>query len=95
MQKEKLINKAKLCLRLSSGTNIFNDEIESLIDFVISDFKRIGVAQKHINDMDGVMLQAVLTYVKANFGNSNQFEQLNASYDQLIIKIRGSYKYFE
>ncbi len=88
-----MIQKAKLRLRLSS--NDFDNEISELINFARSDLLRIGVKQKFIDSPDSILQEAMLIYVKANFGNSDQFERLNKSYDIILTKIKGDTKYFE
>lgn len=88
-----MLQKAKLRLRLSS--NDFDNEISELINFAKSDLLRIGVKQKFIDNLDSILQEAILIYVKANFGNSDQFERLNKSYDIILTKIKGDTKYFE
>lgn len=88
-----LIEAAKLRVR-KSQSNYLDDDIVSLCEVAIADLKRIGVDDKFLSDCaDPLIREAVLTYVKANYGNNPDSERLMFSYNMLLTKIKGG-RYF-
>lgn len=69
---------AKLALRIT--TNAFDNEIESLLDAALLD---MGVAGVIIPDeANALVQQACITYVRANFGQPDDYDRLKKSYDE-------------
>lgn len=78
-----LLASAKLALRLSSDD--FDSEIQALIDSAILDMETSGI-DTAVNPV--LIKQAVITYVKANFGFENpDAERLMSSYHLQIQKL--------
>jgi hypothetical protein len=82
-----LVTAAKLRIRKTTN-DILDDDIVQLVNFALCDLKRIGVCQGWIDNPDGLLIEAVLTYVKANFGVSAD-EKLMNSYNIILTKIKG------
>lgn len=73
-----MLDKVKLALRIS--TSAFDDEIAGLIKAAEADLEIAGVTT--IEEEDPLIVRAVTTYCKANFGESDQYDKLKASYDE-------------
>jgi len=75
-----MLAKVKKYLRI---TNIaFDDEIQDLIDGALSDLQLSGVV--NVVETDSLIIRAVVTYCKANFGWDNpDSEKLQMSYEML------------
>ena len=67
----------KLALRIT--TNSFDDEIESLLDAALLD---MGVAGVVPSEMDALVQQAAITYVRMHFGQPDDYDRLKKSYDE-------------
>lgn len=75
-----MLEKVKLALRIKN--NKFDHEITDLIEEAKSDLKISGVVK--IDDTDYLILRAIKTYCKANFGLDNKdSEKYQASYESL------------
>lgn len=77
-----LLSDAKLRLRLH--TDAFNDEISDLLNAAAADLIRHNAAQAGQFDsaeLDPLIKRAVLTYVRAFFGDPEDPERLKADYD--------------
>lgn len=91
MNKEKLINAAKLRIRKMSK-DILDEDVGQLVDVALTDLKRIGVDSYYLNEIDikdPLIIEAVLLYCKANFGNLDNQEKLMEAYDMICTKIKG------
>ena len=78
-----LLSDAKLRLRLH--TDAFNDEIKDLIEGAASDLINLQAIQlEQVSDLpvDPLIKRAILTYVRAYFGQPENPEQLKADYDE-------------
>ena len=73
-----MIEKVKLALRIK--TDAFDSEIQDLIDGALADLGLAGVASA--DDTDPLIIRAVITYCKANFGAPDEYERLKTSYDE-------------
>lgn len=73
-----MLEKVKLALRIS--TTAFDDEISDLIKAAEADLEVAGVTA--IKEDDPLIVRAVITYCKANFGESDQYDRLKTSYDE-------------
>ena len=67
----------KLALRIT--TNTFDDEIEGLLDAALLD---MGVAGVVPSEMDALVQQAAITYVRLHFGQPDDYDRLKKSYDE-------------
>ena len=85
-----MLEKVKLALRVSG--NIFDLEIQDLIDAAKLDLKITGVVK--VNDTDPLIQRAIIVYCKANFGyDNNEAERFQKSYDMLKqhLSLAGDY----
>lgn len=90
-----LVQCAKLRVR-KMRSDVLDKDIEQLIFTAVADMKRVGIAEKHFNPVsDALIKEAILTYVNANYGLNPEADRLNASYDSLVAKIKGSRRYYE
>lgn len=87
----KMINKVKMALRIS--TDAFDEQIEDLIEAAKMDMRVAGVM--FIDDQDPLIIQAVTTYCKINFGEPNNPERLKASYDEQKAQLKMNSDYGE
>lgn len=69
---------AKLALRIN--TDAFDYEIEDLIRAAVADLGLAGVTNENCDDP--LVRKAVITYVKLNFGEPDDYDRLKASYDE-------------
>lgn len=68
----------KLALRVT--TNAFDDEINGLIDAALLDMGLAGITNDSLSD--ALVLRAVVTYCRLNFGQPDDYDRLKASYDE-------------
>ena len=61
-------------------TTSFEDEIGSLLDAALLDMGVAGVTVP--TEIDALVQQAAITYVKMNFGQPDEYERLKRSYDE-------------
>ena len=73
-----MIEKVKLALRIT--TTAFVSEIEDLISAALADLGIAGV--ENAVETDPLIVRAVITYCKANFGESDEYDRLKAAYDE-------------
>lgn len=74
-----LLTKAKLTLRIT--TTAFDDEIEDIIQAGYQDLETRGVLVEENIDSP-LVIRALMTYVRAMFGEPENPERLKASYDE-------------
>ena len=68
----------KMALRVT--TTAFDNEISGLIDAALLDMGLAGVTND--DDTDALILRAVVTYCRLNFGQPDDYDRLKASYDE-------------
>lgn len=75
---DNILNAVKLALRIT--TDAFNSELNDLIDAALLDMGIAGIT----NDSEGdpLVLRAVITYCKLNFGQPDDYDRLKKSYDE-------------
>lgn len=78
MNEETLLESVKLALRVS--TDAFNSEINNLIEAAQLDLGVAGVVLP--GQLDTLVKQAVVTYVKMHFGQPDDYDRLKRSYDE-------------
>lgn len=61
-------------------TNAFDDELAMLIEAAQIDMGIAGVTLP--TELDSVVKMAIITYVKMNFGEPDEYDRLKASYDE-------------
>lgn len=89
-----LIYECKTKIRMShdSEHSDFDDEIRWLIKAALKDLEKAGINKTDIEDP--LIRQAVKTYVAANFGEPDNYEELNNSYETQkgSLQTYGDYK---
>lgn len=73
------ISAVKTSLRITVST-AFDAEIGNLIDASLIDLGFGGVANTDVTDP--IILRAVTTYCRVNFGSPDDYDRLKASYDE-------------
>ena len=73
-----MLASAKLALRVT--TNAFDDEINDLINAAVLDLGLAGVTNDDTSDE--LVKRAVITYVRMNFGQPDDYDRLKESYDE-------------
>lgn len=73
-----MLEKVKLALRIT--TNIFDSELNSLIDSAKLD---LGIAGVELPEtLDAICERAIITYCRVNFQDPKDYDRLKASYDE-------------
>lgn len=75
---EKTLAAVKMALRVT--TDAFDDEIVSLIHAALADMGLAGIDNTDISDP--LILRAVCTYCKLNFGSPEEYDRLKKAYDE-------------
>lgn len=91
MTKQELIDRAKLRVRKSSADDLDQD-VGQLVEVALEDLKRIGVHESYLNENEiknPLIIEAVLVYTDANFGNPENHSDLMESYNMILTKIKG------
>ena len=73
-----MLELVKIALRIS--TNAFDTELNQLIDAAKVDLGFGGVNVP--TELDAITKQAIITYVKMNFGLVEDYDRLKRSYDE-------------
>lgn len=84
-----MIEKVKLALRIT--TTAFDSEIEDLISAALADLGIAGV--ENAVETDPLIVRAVITYCKANFGESDEYDRLKAAYDEQKAQLQMATRY--
>ena len=75
-----MIEKVKLALRIT--TDAYNEEIADLIAAAMVDLGIGDIDPDLIGCGDPLIKRAVITYCKMNFGQSDDYDRLKASYTE-------------
>lgn len=89
--KAQALSKIKLSMRII--TDLFDAEINNLIDAAMLDLGIAGVTNTALTD--ALVLRAVTTYCRMHFGEPDQYERLKASYDEQKAQLRTATNYTE
>lgn len=68
----------KMALRVT--TNAYDTELNGLINAALLDMGIAGVTND--DDTDDLILRAIITYCRLNFGKPDDYDRLKASYDE-------------
>lgn len=68
----------KMALRVT--TNAYDTELNGLINAALLDMGIAGVTND--DDTDDIILRAIITYCRLNFGKPDDYDRLKASYDE-------------
>ena len=85
-----ILDDAKLALRIT-GT-AYEPEIMRLIEAAKMDLDRVGVDLMNA-EAKPLVEQAILTYVRINFGSPSDYDKLKISYDEQLLKLKAAGKY--
>lgn len=72
------LESVKLALRISTAA--FDAELNTLIQAALMDMGVAGVTES--DETNALILRAVITYCKANFGEPDEYDRLKRSYDE-------------
>ena len=75
---ETMLAAAKMALRIT--TTAFDSEITSLLNAALLDLGVAGVVVPA--EINALVQQACITYVRANFGQPDDYDRLKRSYDE-------------
>lgn len=73
-----LIASARLALRIT--TEAFDEQIGDLLNAAFLDLGVAGVVVP--DEIDAIVKQAAITYVRLHFGQPDDYDRLKASYDE-------------
>ncbi len=76
---ETLLAAVKKAMRLTKDA--YNSEITRLIDAACADLGIAGVTATTATN-DPILIQAIVTYCRLNFGSPSDYDRLKASYDE-------------
>jgi hypothetical protein len=74
------LTKIKTAMRIT--TDAFDDEISDLVDAALADLRIAGVRGTNVALSDPLVLRAVITYCRLNFGEPDEYDRLKRSYDE-------------
>ena len=63
-------------------TNTFDSQLTLLMNAALEDLRSAGVTDATASTTSPKVITAVCTYCKANFGESDQYDNLKAAYDE-------------
>lgn len=92
-----MLNEARKALQIT--TTSFDDDILRLIKAGVKDVKTVGcnftatVSTSDVVIEDEMAAQAVITYVRCNFGSPDNYDRLKASYDEQKAQLRENSNY--
>lgn len=75
---ETMLAAAKMALRIT--TTAFDSEITSLLNAALLDLGVAGVIVPE--EINALVQQACITYVRANFGQPDDYDRMKRSYDE-------------
>lgn len=63
-------------------TNVYDDQLTLLMNAALEDLRSAGVTDADASTTSPKIINAVCTYCKANFGETDEYEHLKAAYDE-------------
>lgn len=88
-----LLEKCRLYLRKSSSS-VLDEEIQDHINACLQDLKLAGILNQ--DETDPLIIQAVTTYVRCNFGYENkEYERFKQAYDSIKLHLSLCSEYTE
>ena len=73
-----MLEKVKLALRIK--TNAYDGEINDLINAALADLAAAGITNQ--DEEDPLIIRAVVTFCRANFGSPADYDKMKTSYDE-------------
>ncbi|MBQ8167069.1 MAG: hypothetical protein IJZ96_08540 [Lachnospiraceae bacterium] len=93
MTLDELLQAAKLRVRKKSKDSL-DDDIKQLANAAKADLSRLGVHSSYLEEPDDpLIVEAILTYVRAKFSMDDNYDRHMASYKMLQADIKTSGKY--
>lgn len=93
MTKAELLDAAKLRVRKTAKDGLDAD-VKRLVAAALSDLERIGVHSSWLAaPSDPLIIEAVLSYVKANYSIASNYDTLIGIYNMVLTKIKIASKY--
>lgn len=83
-----LLKLVKTALRIK--TDAFDVELKNLIDAAIIDLEIAGVEP---DELDNLVIKAIITYCKMSFGLPEDYDRLKASYDEQKAQMSNASNY--
>lgn len=74
--------KAKVALRIASTTTAFDEEIEDILRAAEMDLGLTAGISMVQTVLDPLIMRAIITYVRLNFGQPDDYDRLKASYHE-------------
>ena len=84
-----MLEKVKLALRIT--TDAFDSELTDLINAAYGDLGIAGVI--NTDSETPLIIRAVITYCRCNFGQPDEYDRLKASYDEQKAQLSMSSDY--
>lgn len=77
-----MLELVKLALRIT--TDVFDSELTMLIEAALADLGLTDISEEVLSEDTNLPLiqRAVITYVRCNFGEPDEYDRLKASYDE-------------
>lgn len=88
-----MLMSVKVALRRAE-TTVFDAEIQELINAAILDLGIAGVNAETLED-DPLVVQAVKTYCKMHFGETDEYLNLKSAYDEQKAQLQMSSNYHD
>lgn len=94
MTKTELLDAAKLRVR-KAAKDALDADVQRHVETALSDLERIGVHSSWLAaPSDPLIIEAVLSYVKANYSIAGNYDTLIGIYNMVLTKIKIASKYF-
>lgn len=83
-----LLNAVKIALRIT--VDAYDTEITALINAALADLGIVGIEKSYT---DALIVQAVKTYVRMNFGSPSDYDRLKRAYDEQKAQMQSATGY--
>lgn len=83
-----LLNAVKIALRIT--VDAYDTEIIALINAALADLGIVGIEKSYT---DSLIVQAVKTYVRMNFGSPSDYDRLKRAYDEQKAQMQSATGY--
>ena len=89
MTEAELLPYVKTALRITS--EVYDDEVQALIDYAVADMTRVGVDGEYIAEYPPMVVQAITCYAKAQFGFDNpDADRFTDTYYRIVANLLNS-----
>lgn len=86
-----LLYRVKHAMRRPNMTEDMAQELSDLVDAALADLRAAGVS--NVDTQDPLIRRAVITYCRANFWPTGDYDKLKASYDEQKAQLRMTTNY--